>query len=185
MSTIDDRVTEMLNRWPAFGLAVGVVRDGELAQFRGHGFADIAARTPVTEDTVFRIASISKTMTGVAVMQLHERGLVDLDAPANEYLRAFQLVPARAGLAPGDRAASADPHRRPGELAHASGMVRPDFGESVPVGRAAADAGRVLPGRAAVARRAGHPVHVQQPQLRHAGPAGRGRERQAVRPVSP
>ena len=78
MSTIDERVTEMLNRWPAVGLAIGVVRDGELVQFRGHGFADIAARTPVTEDTVFRIASISKTMTGVAVMQLHERGMVGL-----------------------------------------------------------------------------------------------------------
>ena len=135
MSTIDDRVTEMLNRWPAVGLAVGVVRDGELAHFRGHGFADIAARTPVTEDTVFRIASISKTMTGVAVMQLHEQGLVDLDAPANEYLRAYQLVPAHRGW----RAATVRhllTHTAGlGELAHASGLVRPDFGESVPVGR--------------------------------------------------
>ena len=44
------------------------------------------------EDTVFRIASLTKTFTAVAVMQLWEQGLVDLDAPANDYLRTFRLV---------------------------------------------------------------------------------------------
>ena len=68
------RVAEVLNRWPAAGLAVGVVRDGSLEWFYGHGVADIATNTPVTEDTVFRIASISKTFTAIAVMQLWERG---------------------------------------------------------------------------------------------------------------
>ena len=152
MSTIDERVTEMLNHWPAVGLAVGVVRDGGLASFPAHGFADIASRTPVTEDTVFRIASITKTLTGVAVMQLQEQGLVDLDAPANEYLRAYQLVPAQRGLACGDRAASADPHRGHARAApplRAGADARPRRDRA---GRAAgADAGRVLPGRAAAA----------------------------------
>jgi CubicO group peptidase (beta-lactamase class C family) len=90
------RVRGILNRRPAVGLAVGVVRDGSLELFVGHGLADIASRTPVTEDTVFRIASISKTFTAIAVMQLSEEGVVDLDAPANYYLRAYQLVPAKA-----------------------------------------------------------------------------------------
>src|SRR5512133_4003942 len=94
------RVDEILNRWPAVGLAVGVVRDGRLESFRAHGLADIASNTPITEDTVFRIGSITKTFTAVAVMQLCEQGLVDLDAPANEYLRAFRLVPAKARFRP-------------------------------------------------------------------------------------
>jgi len=94
------RVDEILNRWPAVGLAVGVVRDGSLESFYGHGVADIASGTPVTENTVFRIGSISKTFTAIAVMQLWEQGLVELDAPANNYLRAFQLVPAKAGWRP-------------------------------------------------------------------------------------
>ena len=58
-SEMKPRVDEILNRWPAVGLAVGVVRDGPLESFYGHGVADIASGTPVTEDTVFRIASIS------------------------------------------------------------------------------------------------------------------------------
>ncbi len=94
------RVSEILNRWPAVGLAVGVVRNRRLEFFFGHGDADIASRTPITEETVFRIASITKTFTAIAVMQLWEQGLVDLDAPANDYLRAYQLIPARASLRP-------------------------------------------------------------------------------------
>jgi CubicO group peptidase (beta-lactamase class C family) len=81
---LQTRVAEVLNRWPTAGLAVGVVRDGSLEWFHGHDVADVARNTPVTEDTVFRIASITKTFTAIAVMQLWEQGLVDLDAPANE-----------------------------------------------------------------------------------------------------
>jgi CubicO group peptidase (beta-lactamase class C family) len=42
------RIGQILNRWPAVGLAVGVVRNGGLEFFHGHGFADIASNTPVT-----------------------------------------------------------------------------------------------------------------------------------------
>jgi CubicO group peptidase (beta-lactamase class C family) len=94
------RIAELLNRWPAVGLAVGVVRRGRLEFFSGHGLADIASNTPITEDTVFRIASITKTFTAIAVLQLWEQGLVDLDAPANDYLRAYQLIPAKASFRP-------------------------------------------------------------------------------------
>jgi CubicO group peptidase (beta-lactamase class C family) len=90
----------ILNRHPAVGLAVGVVRDGGLEFFHGHGLADIASNTPITQDTVFRIGSITKPFTAIAVMQLFEEGLVDLDAPANDYLCAYELIPARAGFRP-------------------------------------------------------------------------------------
>ena len=45
------RVDEVLNRWPAAGLAVGVVRDGSLAWFPGHGVADVESGTPLDADT--------------------------------------------------------------------------------------------------------------------------------------
>jgi len=128
------RLGQILNRWPAVGLAFGVVRDGSLQFFHGHGFADIATKAPVTEDTVFRIASITKTFTGIAVMQLHEQGLVDLDAPANDYLRAYQLVPARAGWRPATVRHLLTHTAGLGEVLRASGLIRPDFGESVPAG---------------------------------------------------
>lgn len=93
---LDTTAREILNRHPAVGLAIGVVRQGRLAAFHAEGLADIESRTPITEDTVFRVASVTKVFTAIAVMQLRERGLVDLDAPANDYLRRFQLVPAKA-----------------------------------------------------------------------------------------
>jgi CubicO group peptidase (beta-lactamase class C family) len=93
-------VAAILNRHPAVGLALGVIRNGSLDFFYGHGCADIASGTPVTEDTVFRICSLSKVFTALAVMQLWELGKVDLDAPANTYLRAYQLLPARASFRP-------------------------------------------------------------------------------------
>jgi CubicO group peptidase (beta-lactamase class C family) len=94
------RVWEILNRHPAAGLAVGLVRNGSPAFFYSHGLADIASNTPVSEDSVFRIGSITKTFTAIAVLQLWEQGLVDLDAPARDYLRAYRLIPAKAGHRP-------------------------------------------------------------------------------------
>ncbi|MDF2746306.1 MAG: beta-lactamase, partial [Propionibacteriaceae bacterium] len=94
---VDDRglkatIAQVLDRWPCAGMAVAVITEGGLTWFYGHGLANVAAQTPITEDTVFRIASLTKTFTGVAVMQLWEQGLVALDAPANDYLRTFRLV---------------------------------------------------------------------------------------------
>jgi hypothetical protein len=93
-------IAQVLDRWPCAGLAVAVVGDGNIVWFHGHGLADIAAKTPITEDTVFRIGSITKTFTAVAVMQLWEQGLLDLDAPANDYLHTFRLVPAEPNFQP-------------------------------------------------------------------------------------
>jgi CubicO group peptidase (beta-lactamase class C family) len=92
------KVADVLDRWPSAGLGVAVIRDGDLGWFHGHGVADVTSKVPVTADTVFRVGSVTKTFTAVAVMQLWEQGLVDLDAAANDYLRAFQLVPMRSGI---------------------------------------------------------------------------------------
>jgi CubicO group peptidase (beta-lactamase class C family) len=129
------RVDEILGRHPAVGLAVGVVSGGRLAFFHGHGLADIATARPVTEETVFRVASITKTFTAIAVMQLCEQGLIDLDAPASDYLRAYRLVPARAGFRPATVRHLLTHTAGIAELAHPSGLLRPHFGETVPLGR--------------------------------------------------
>jgi CubicO group peptidase (beta-lactamase class C family) len=74
------------------GLAVGVVEDGRLVYSRGFGVmrAGDSAR-PVTPDTLFHMASITKPFVATAVMQLVEKGKVDLDAPVTKYVRYFQL----------------------------------------------------------------------------------------------
>src|SRR5262245_64540708 len=66
------RIGEVLNRWPVAGLAVGVVSHGSLAWFHGHGVADIQAGTRVDQDTVFRIGSITKTITAIDALQLQQ-----------------------------------------------------------------------------------------------------------------
>ena len=88
-------VARLLARWPTAGLAVAVIGPGESTWFHTHGVADVTSRVPVTPDTVFRIGSLTKTFTAVAILQLCEQGRVDLDVPANEYLRTFRLRPAR------------------------------------------------------------------------------------------
>jgi CubicO group peptidase (beta-lactamase class C family) len=69
------------------GAAISVVKDGKLFFAKGYGYADVAKGIPVDpEQTIFRIGSIGKTLTWTAVMQLVERGKLDLEADVNTYL---------------------------------------------------------------------------------------------------
>jgi CubicO group peptidase (beta-lactamase class C family) len=74
------------------GAGMAVVRPGEAPQFECIGVADRSNRV-VAPETVFRIASISKTMTAIGVLQLRDAGHVDLDEPVNRYLKAFTVDP--------------------------------------------------------------------------------------------
>jgi CubicO group peptidase (beta-lactamase class C family) len=75
------------------GLAVAVARDGAIRWSAAFGLADIENAVPVERDTIFRFASISKPITAVAVMQLAERGMIDLDAPIQRYVPSFPEKP--------------------------------------------------------------------------------------------
>jgi hypothetical protein len=55
------RVREVLGNWPVVGLTVGVITNGSLAWFYGHGVADVESGTPIDQGTVFRIESVTKT----------------------------------------------------------------------------------------------------------------------------
>ncbi len=71
------------------GMSAAIGFGGKLIWTRGFGKADIENDVPATKDTVFRLASISKPITAVAVMQLVERGKIDLDKPVREYVPTF------------------------------------------------------------------------------------------------
>jgi len=74
------------------GAVVSLVRDGEILFMKGYGYAHVAKKIPVVPDrTLFRVASVSKLFTDTAIMQLYERGLLDLGADVNRYLRDFQI----------------------------------------------------------------------------------------------
>ncbi|HEU5399818.1 MAG TPA: serine hydrolase domain-containing protein, partial [Terriglobales bacterium] len=83
---LDGLIPMQLAREDIAGATVVVVKDGKVLFEKGYGYADVKKKTPVTFDTVFRPGSISKLFTWTAVMQLVERGKLDLDKDVNEYL---------------------------------------------------------------------------------------------------
>ena len=79
-------------RWHIPGAAFVLVKDGKVVFSKGYGYADLAKRVPVVpEQTVFRVASISKVFTAAAALQLVERGKLDLRANVNQYLTRFTV----------------------------------------------------------------------------------------------
>src|SRR5690606_38535877 len=79
------------------GAAVAVVRGGRTVHVRG--FGEATPGVPVTPQTAFQLASVSKSFTALAVMQLVEDGKVDLDAPVRAYLPWFRLADEGAAAA--------------------------------------------------------------------------------------
>jgi N-acyl-D-amino-acid deacylase len=129
------------------GGALAVVKDRRLVYAKGYGWADRDARREVRPDSLFRIASVSKPVTAVAVMKLVEEGRLDLDAPAFDLLRLTPVLP------PGgkgdarlrdvtvrhllhhsggwDRDKSFDPMFRPKIIAEAAGVPAPAGPEAI------------------------------------------------------
>jgi CubicO group peptidase (beta-lactamase class C family) len=71
------------------GISAAVVQDGELVWSEGFGMADLENFVPATAFTLFRLGSISKPITATAILQLSERGKLDLDAEVQKYCPAF------------------------------------------------------------------------------------------------
>jgi len=71
-------------------LSIALIDDQRLVWARGFGFADPERKVPATADTVYRVGSVSKLLTDIALMQLVEQGKVDLDAPVSRYLPDFR-----------------------------------------------------------------------------------------------
>ena len=75
------------------GLSAAVVEDGRFEWAAGFAMADLENNVPATEHTLYRLASISKSLTATAAMQLFERGQLDLDAPVQKYCPSFPQKP--------------------------------------------------------------------------------------------
>ena len=72
------------------GALVLVARKGQVAHLSTMGMADVERAAPVRADTIFRIYSMTKPLTSIALMQLHERGLLQLDDPVHKYIPAWE-----------------------------------------------------------------------------------------------
>ena len=74
------------------GSSLMIVRDGQIVAHAEDGLRNVDAREPVTPDTIYHWASITKTFTGIAIMQLRDRGLLSLDDPVVKYVPELRQV---------------------------------------------------------------------------------------------
>lgn len=84
------------------GLGVLVLREGKVLHMAGYGFADIDEETPVTPDSIFDLASVSKQMTALAARMQIEEGLYEEATPVSDLLPAFADIDSPRPLTVGD-----------------------------------------------------------------------------------
>lgn len=94
-AVIEREVPAIMTTAKIKGAAVGLIVDGELVYVKGFGFADHAGKVPVTPDTVFVAASLSKPIAAWTAMRLAERGDIALDRPVAEMLSPWPLAAGR------------------------------------------------------------------------------------------
>ena len=88
----DNFFNEEMSKSHIPGGVVCVVKDGKIFFSKGYGYANLEKKIPVEADkTLFRVASLSKSVAATAAMQLYERGLLELDGEVNQYLTDFKL----------------------------------------------------------------------------------------------
>ena len=86
---IDAAVEAWRAKSHAPALSAAVVKDNQLIWSKGYGLADVEQKLPARSDTVYRLASVTKSITAIAVMQLVEAGKLDLDAPIQQYCPSY------------------------------------------------------------------------------------------------
>lgn len=89
---LDELIAEKMNRLHIPGVTFSLVKNGELFFAKGYGYGDLEQQIPVIADrTVFCVGGNTKLFTATAIMQLVEKGLLNLNDDVNQYLQNFQI----------------------------------------------------------------------------------------------
>jgi CubicO group peptidase (beta-lactamase class C family) len=91
LAGLDDHVEEAMSAWEVPGFALAVVKDGHVVHSRGYGVRELGSKEPVTDETVFCIASCTKAFTAAALGILVDEGKLGWDDPVAEHLPGFRL----------------------------------------------------------------------------------------------
>lgn len=92
---IETQVARLMDEQRIPGVALGIIRDGQVVYARGFGVTNVDTGQAVTAQTLFQLSSVSKVMLGIALMQLEVAGRVELDAPLTRYLPYFRTADPR------------------------------------------------------------------------------------------
>jgi CubicO group peptidase (beta-lactamase class C family) len=133
LQRLDTVIQDYIARRQLAGAVVSIARNGQPVCLKAYGMQDIENGKPMPTDAIFRIASMSKAVTTVAVMMLYEEGKLLLKDPVSKYIPAFQnsvvAVPPPAGSPSGVRYVTI-PAKRPIQirdlLTHTAGLTYGD-----------------------------------------------------------
>jgi len=84
-------IYERMEKYKVKGLSIAVIHDYKIAWAKGYGWADETERRPVTNETMFGAASISKALNALGILKLAQDGKVDLDTDINTYLTSWKF----------------------------------------------------------------------------------------------
>ena len=95
---LDSTLQSFVDTQSAAGVSALIYEDGEEVYFNAEGYADREADTPMVRNTLVQIFSMTKPITGVALMQLYEEGAFELDDPLSEYAQEFADLQVYEGM---------------------------------------------------------------------------------------
>jgi CubicO group peptidase (beta-lactamase class C family) len=133
LERLDRAIDAEIDQHRMAGVVLYVARDGQPVRFRSYGMQDIEAKKPMGNDAIFRIASMSKAVTTLAIMMLYEEGWFTLHDPVGKFIPGFQksvvAVPPPADAPPGTKFVTV-PAKRPIQirdlLTHTAGLTYGD-----------------------------------------------------------
>jgi CubicO group peptidase (beta-lactamase class C family) len=98
LSRISSAMQELVDEGRLAGIVTMLARNGKIAHFETFGYQEISSSTPIATDSIFRIYSMSKPITGVALMMLYEEGKFRLSDPVAKYIPEFKNLKVAAGI---------------------------------------------------------------------------------------
>lgn len=84
-------ITDRMNYFKFYGVSIAVIQDFKVVWAKGYGWADISEKRPVTENTLFQVASVSKSINSMGVLKLVQDKKLDLHTDINEYLTSWKF----------------------------------------------------------------------------------------------
>jgi CubicO group peptidase (beta-lactamase class C family) len=117
MAKLDAGFKALVDRGKRAGVVYAIARGGKLAAIKAHGWRNLENKVPMTEDTIFRIYSMSRAVTGSTVLSLVDEGKLGLDDPVAKYIPAFGNMPVIREVL-GDQVTATVPQATPMTIRH-------------------------------------------------------------------
>ena len=132
LAQIDTILKQYVNKNCLVGAVVIIVKDNQVAYYKGHGYSNLSTKKPMQADAIFRIMSQTKAITSLAIMQLFEQGKLGLDQNISDFIPEFKNPKLIKSFNPLDSSYTTTPAKREitvrDLLTHTSGIDYPAIG---------------------------------------------------------